>query len=372
MARQTDRFYREIRGSHKVVSYVDVVSPEQETIRLLATDGSVDCDKTAAIRRKCNISCVDPFGDLTPRKNGEILTPFGTEIRPYRGVEYEDGTQEICPLGVFRLSRATVTDSGGGSPVIGLEGFDRSRTISRAKFTSPYVISPGTNAITAIKAIVKRTFPEVEFDSISSSVATTAPLLYDAGSDPLEAIFKLATSVGCNAYFDASGRFAILPPHDINALPSADFTFIEGQGCTMLDLSREYSDEPGFNGYVVTGESVGDNLPPVRGEAWDDNPTSPTYRKGPYGEVPGFHTDNLAKTADQCKTIAKSLLADVLGFSSKLALTAWVNPSYEADDIVEVKRAKSAVDGIYSVDAFNVPLRANATQSLTLRERYPR
>jgi hypothetical protein len=372
MARMSDRFYKEIRKSHKVVSYVDVISPDNETVRLHALDGSVDCDKTAAIRRKIGVHCIDPTGVLTPRANGELLTPFGTEIRAYRGVEYADGEQEVASLGVFRLSRCTVADSNSGSPVITLEGFDRSRTIQRAKFTSPYVISPGTNAISAIKAIVQRTFPEVEFDSISSPVSTTAPLLYDAGSDPLEAIFSLAASVGCHAYFDAEGRFAILPPHDVNALPSADFTIIEGEGSTMLDLAREYTDEPGYNGFIVTGESVGDNLPPVRGEAWDDNPTSPTYRRGPYGEVPGFYTDNLAKTADQCTTVARALLAEALGFSSKLAVTTWVNPSYEADDIVEVKRLKSGVDGVYSVDAFSVPFRAGETQGLTLRERYPR
>lgn len=372
MGRQTERFYREIRRSHTVLSYVDVISPDQEVVRLTATDGQVDCDKSAAVRRKCTVQCIDPLGKLTPRKNGEILTPTGTEIRPYRGVRYTDGTTEICPLGVFRLSKASISDGTGGSPVISLEGFDRARTIQRAKFLTPYTIASGTNIVSAIKEIVRRSFPEIEYDTISSPLATTGPLLFDANSDPWEAVHGLATSIGCLSYFDVTGRMAILPPNDVNALPSPEFTLIEGDSCTMLQLAREYSDEPGFNGVIVSGQSIGDDLPPVRGEAWDDNPTSPTYRKGPYGEVPTFYTDNQSKTNDQAATVARSLLAQYLGFASKVAITATVNPSYEADDVLEVKRERAGVNGVYTVESFTVPLKASATQSLTLKELYPR
>ncbi|MFF8831392.1 DUF5047 domain-containing protein [Streptomyces sp. NPDC015131] len=368
MARQTDRFYETIRRSHDYFSYVDVISPDLETIRLPAVSGSVDIDRTAAVRRKLTCSSVDPLGVLTPREDGEVLTPRGTELRAYRGVRYPDGTEEVCPLGVFRLSKASISDTTGGSPTIDLECFDRSRTIARDKFTVPYTIASGTNVLTAIKHIVQRTFPAAQYDAITSTLTTTAPLLFDAGNDPWEAVTQLATSMGCEIYFDVEGRLVIAPPEDINALPAPDFTYIEGDGCTMIDLSRVYSDEPGHNGVIVTGESPGDEKPPVRGEAWDMNPTSPTYRFGPYGEVPMFHSDNLVKTNEEAQAVAQGILAAVLGASSQLSITATVNPSYEAGDVVEVRRDRSGVAGLYSVDAFNVPLR-DGTQSLTLRQR---
>jgi hypothetical protein len=370
MARQSDRFYEEIRRSHTTLSWIDVISPDQELIRLPAVDGQVDVDRSAAVRRKLSCQCIDPLGLVTPRDDGEILTPYGTELRAYRGVKYTDGTTEIAPLGVFRLSKSSISDSNTGSPVIQLEAYDRARTIARDKFKVPYTIAAGTNAMTALKAIVKQTFANVVFDTITSAVTTTGPLLYDAGSDPWEAIYQLAKSMGCEAYFDVEGRMAVLPPNDINALPSPDFSYVEGESSTMLDLGREFNDEGVFNGVIVTGESIGDQLPPVRGEAWDESPTSPTYRKGPYGEVPLFVTDNLAKTEEQCKAIAKSQLALILGDASRLSITGIVNPSYECGDIVRVTRAKSKVDGLYSVEAFNVPLRS-ATQSISLREQRP-
>lgn len=379
MATMSDRFYREIRKSHTAVSFVDIISPDQESIRLPLTDGWVDVDRTAQIRRHLTASGVDPTGILTPRKNGEILTPYGTEMRAYRGVIYpEDGVVELAPLGVFRLSACTITAGIQGTVSISLEGYDHSRTVSRDKFTVPYTIASGTNIITAIQDIIKRTFPNAEYDAISTTLATTGPYLYEAGGDPWDAATQLAQSLGCEIYFDVAGRIVIAPPPDINSLPAPDFTYIEKDGNSMLDLTRVFTDEPGYNGVIVTGESTGDELPPVRGEMWDMNPSSPTYRFGPYGEVPMFITDSTVKTVEDCQIMAQSQLALIIGYTSQLTLTTIVNPSYEGGDVIQVKRPLSGIDGLYVADAFNIPLMTGitstggtATQSLYLRERRP-
>jgi len=373
VATQTDEFYYRIRRSHTVVSYVDLIAADQETRRLKVLEGEVACDRTAQVRRSLNCRLVDPLGEITPRNTGEILTPYGSELRAYRGIKWQndDGTwsEEICPLGVFRLSKSSISYRADGTSEIAVEAYDHSRTIQRDKFLAPYAIESGTNLLDAIKEIVKRTFPDVVYDAITTTLTTTAPMLLDTGSDPWEACTNLAKSMGCEIYFDVEGRLAVVPPPDVAAQPAPDFTYIEGDHCTMIDLSREFSDENAFNGVVVTGESPGDELPPVRGEAWDDSPTSPTYRYGDYGEVPMFLTDNTAKTEEDCAKIAKAELALILGRPASLSITALVNPSYEAGDVVEVALERAGVDGLYGLDAFNVPLSGSATQRLTLRER---
>lgn len=369
MARMTDRFLEEIRRSHRFISYVDVIGPDQELIRLPATDGDVKVDSTAEIRRTCSIKCVDPTGDLTPTGHGGILTPYGTEIRPYRGVVYDNGEVEVAPLGVFRLAKSAVDDSTGGSPEISLEGFDRSRTVKRDKFTTPYVVEEGTNLLAAIQDILERTFPDLTYDSITTEQVNTAPRLYDAGADPWQACTELASAMGCVIFFDVDGSVRIAPPVDINALPAPDFTYIEGSGCTMTDLSRVFTDEPGFNGVILTGESPGDELPPVRAEVWDEEPTSPTYRYGPYGEVPTFITDQLVKTEEEAQAAAQAHLNSVLGFSAELDITATVHPGLDAGDVVEVRRARTGISGLYAVDAFSVPLGKSGTQGITLRQK---
>lgn len=373
MATQTDDFYYRIRRSHQVVSYVELVSADQESRLLKVLEGEVSCDRTALVRRGLTCRLVDPTGEITPRETGEILTPYGTELRAYRGIKWknDDGTwsEEICPLGVFRLAKSSITYKADGTSDISVEAYDRSRTVQRDKFLAPYAIEAGTNILTAIQEIIKRTFPGIEYDAITTTLTTTAPMLLDTGSDPWEACTGLAKSMGCEIYFDVTGRLAVVPPPDIAAQPAPDFTYIEGDHCTMIDLARDFNDEQGFNGVVVTGESPGDEKPPVRGEAWDDSPTSPTYRYGDYGEVPMFLTDNTAKTEEDCIKIAKAELALIVGRPASLSITALVNPSYEAGDVVQVKLNRAGVDGLYGLDAFNVPLTGSATQRLALRER---
>lgn len=366
-SRATPRLLAEIRRSHRVYSYIDVISPTQETLRLPATGGEVSVDRTAEIRRACRATCIDPTGLLVPSSADSLLTPYGTILRPYRGVQYTDGSIEVCPLGVFRLAKSAVDDSTGGSPDIKLEAYDLSRTVQRDKFVVPYVIPVGTNMIDAIKAILERTFPDLDYDAISTTRTTSAPKLYDVGDDPWKACTDLATSLGCEIYFNVDGWVVIAPPVDIDALPSPDFTYIEGQGCVMTNLSRVFTDEPGYNGVVITGESPGDELPPVRAVAWDEEPTSATYHLGPYGEVPMFITDQTIKTAEDAQSTADQLLRNLLGFSSGLSISGIVNPSYEAGHVVQVERQRSRVTGLYAVDAFNVPLRATDLQNLTLR-----
>lgn len=373
MGRASDRFLLEVRRSHTVWSYVDVISPDQEVRRLVAVDGEVNVDRTAQYRRAARIDCIDPEGVFIPDGTSGILTPYGTEVRPYRGVRYSDGTIEVYPLGVFRISSGTFTEASASSASSGvriqLNMFDRSRTVSRDRFTNTYVIASGTNILSAIKLILGRTFPDLEYDTITTGLTTSAPTVYATGDDPWVAVTELATSIGCEIYFNTDGWIVIAPPTDIDSLPAPDFSYIEGARNTMTDLQSVYSDEPGFNGVIVTGESAGDELPPVRAEAWDNEPSSPTYRLGPYGEVPQFIQDSNVKTTAAAQAMADSILKGMLGFSSQLSVTAWVNPVLEAGDVVQVERARLNVTGLYTVDAFTVPLRKDGSQNLRLRSK---
>lgn len=365
--RASQRFITEIKRSHRVISYVDVTSPTNQTTRLNFTAGDVKVDRTAETRRSFTGTCLDPTGEITPDDPTDLLTPFGTTLRPYRGVQYADtGEVEVMPLGVFRLSKSNVKDDGGGVS-ISLEAYDLSRTVARDKFTDVYVIPAGTNIIQAIKDILSQTFDDLQYDTISTTLVTTQPIVYDVSDNPWEKASLLARSVGCELYFDVDGWVVIAPPVDINALPSPDFTYVEGQGTTLLDLDKTFSDEPGYNGIVLTGESPGDELPPVRAVVWDEDPTSATYHLGPYGEVPQFVTDQNIKTQEDADSTAAQLVKGLLGFSYQLSVTSWCNPALEAGNVAQVVRPKSKVSGLFAVDAFNVPLAASGTQSLTLR-----
>lgn len=369
----SDDFLREIQKSHQVRSYVDVITHDNRTFRLDATDGSVTVDRTADIRRRCTVKCIDRDGTITPLNAESILTPFGTELRLYRGVTYTSGVlagkEEVVPLGVFRLSKATVSDSVGGSTDISLEAYDLSRTVRRDKFTDVYTVATGTSIVQAIKDIIGRTFPDLQFDTFASTVTNAAPLVYDANTDPWDAATSLATSIGCEIYFTATGVLKVAPPVDIDHLPAPAFSYIEGNGCTMLDLNVVFTDEPGYNGVVLTAEAAGADTPPIRSVVWDAEPSSPTYHLGPYGEVPMFITNSTVTTQADADSAAAAQLNQILGFSSQLDLTVMVNPALDANDVIQVTRERSGVDSKYAIDAVGIPMLASGSSALSLRQK---
>lgn len=373
MLEVSDAFLAEIQKSHMVRSWVDVITHDNRTFRLQATGGEVNVDRTADVRRRCSVSCVDPTGEITPINAESILTPLGTELRLYRGVEYTSGVLagkvETVLLGIFRLSKASVKDSVGGSPDISLEGYDLSRTIRRDRFTDVFTVAAGSTLVDSIKLIAQRTFPDVDFDAFASPVTTTTPIVFDADTDPWEAMNTLAQSAGCEVFFTADGRLKVAPPVDIDHLPAAQFSYIEGKGCTLLDLDVVFTDEPGYNGVVLTAESAGGDTPPVRSIVWDNEPSSPTYYLGPYGKVPMFITDSNITTQADADSAAAAQLNLILGFSSQLSITASVNPALDANDVVQVTRQRSGVNSKFAIDSLTIPLKYDGTSDINVRQK---
>lgn len=363
------QFFEEISGSHTVFSYVDVLGPDNKVIRIDATDGNVNVDRTATYRRQCNITCVDPTGVITPKSEDDVLTPYGTEIRPYRGVRYAGGTVEVVPLGVFRLSKVTVTDASSSAATSGivLEGYDRSRTVERDKFIAPYTVAVGTNIVQAIKDILARTFSDLTYDTVATNLTATAPMVFDVNISPWQAATTLAEAIGCEVFFDANGDVVIAPPVDVDHLPAADWTYIEGNGCQMLALGVVYTDEPGTNGVVLTGESTGSETAPVRSVVWDNVPSSPTYHLGPYGEVPAFVTNSVVVTQADADSVAAATLNSMIGVTSQLAITSMVNPALDTNDTVDVQRSQEGIAAKYAIDSLVIPLMAATTATVNLR-----
>lgn len=363
----SDRFLREIATSHEVYSYVDVVGPNLEEQRLQCTGGQVTLDVTAQVRRYGNLLFTDDTGEFEA-----LLVQPGVELKPFRGVRYSDGTVEVAPMGVLRISTIDLFDDSGGSRDIIVECYDRSRTVMRDSFTVPYVIPEGTNLLVAIKDILARTFAGLDYDAMSTQIVTSAPKIYDSSIDPWTACADLAMSMGCEIFFDSVGNVVVAPPVDIDALPTPSFRYAEGKGCTMLNLEKKYTDDPGYNGIVLIGESVGDEQAPVMSIQWDEEPTSFTYHLGPYGEVPLFITDQNVKTQQDADNAATAWLRQLLGFASQITLIALLNAALDAGDVVEIVRERSNVSGLYTIDGMIMPMKASETATITLRQKRTR
>ena len=95
---------------------------------------------------------------------------------------------------------------------------------------------------------------------------------------------------------------------------------------------------------------------PVRVEVWDDDPASPTYRYGPFGEVPRFYTSSLVTTEAQATAAGEAILRRATGLVEGVSWTSLVDPAVDVGDIVAVVNPAVRVNRVMVLDSVTVPL----------------
>ena len=309
----TDAFRQEIRRSHKSIIQVDVYSVGVKVATIYPNDGSVTVDSRRTIRRTVSMTVVDEDGTLTPGQGAVtgLLNPYGTELFVYRGVEYTDGERELVPIGVFVLTQVAVNEGEAGE-VISLQGSDRSIRVSRNKFLDPYRISSGTLLESALVTLLRDRWIDVQTDFPSTGVALPDVVIEaQSGNDPWAAAINIAEAFGYDLAFDADGvvRMRIIPDVTIDDPVEV---YEDGSEAVLTSVSRTFDSGRSYNGVIVTSQGSQVDAP-FRAIVWDENPNSPTYRFGAFGEVPFFYTSSLITTPDQAAVTAAALLRKATG-----------------------------------------------------------
>jgi hypothetical protein len=366
----TDNFLSSVRKSHISKVKVEIYDAATGTILSEASpiSGEVTIDNRRSIRRQCSLEFVDTNGTLVPTNNkSSVLLPFNREVKIYRGVQYLDGTEELVPLGVFQITTVDISDSGAGVKV-SIQGSDRSLRISKAKWTNhDFYIEDATPKETAIAQILKNRYPSVKTDFPTTNQVTT--LIYptlDQSSDPWKEALKIAESAAMDLYFDENGTARMRPIPDPD-LGKALVEYTDGEDSVLTQLGRNLSSDESYNHVVYTGE--GTNLTiGVIGEAFDNNPSSPTYVTT-YGSVPLFKSSPNILTVAEAEEAARAELKKVIGASEKITWDQIVNPAHDVYDLVKVVRPSSGVDRTLMLDAITIPLAPTATMNAIGRSR---
>jgi len=277
-----------------------------------------------------------------------------------------DGTNdEYIPIGVFTLNESEIHDGMDGL-TIELSGTDLSRRVSRNRWETTYVLYSGTNVGTAIQRIVSDRLPGTQFNFASTEDVT--PTLFfgeDSSNDPWQDAQDLALGAGMELYFDPRG-ICCLRPEPNPDIDSPVWDFEDLVNPTILDITRRVTDENTYNRLVVIGEGSALDAP-VRGEAQDDDPASPTYVLGPYGYVTQVVRSNMVLTSDQAQRAAESLLLRQKGATEEIELQVIGNPALEPGDIVNVKRSRSKIYGSFIIDSMQIPLGAQDAMRIVSR-----
>jgi hypothetical protein len=363
-------FKEAVRKSHSAIVKVEIYDTANGTILSTASpiSGEVSIDNRRSIRRECTLEFVDTDGTLVPINNiSSILLPYNREVKIYRGISFPDGTEELVPLGVFIITSVDITETAQGVK-ISIKGSDRSLVLARAKFTNhEFYIEAGTAKETAIENILKYRYPKVKTIFPATNQVTT--LLYptlDQSSDPWREALKIAESASMDLYFDENGIARMRPIPDPDK-GTAIATYSDGTDSVLIQIARSLSIDESYNGVIYTGEGTNLSIG-VIGEAWDDNPSSPTYRKT-YGEVPLFKSSPTILTVGEAQEAASAELKKVIGASEKITWDQLVNPAHDVYDLVKVTRSPVGVDKILMLDAISIPLAASGTMNAIGRSR---
>src|SRR5690606_40052531 len=97
----------------------------------------------------------------------------------------------------------------------------------------------------------------------------------------------------------------------------------------------ELSRDGVYNAVVARGEGA-DTETPIQAVVVDDDPDSPTYWHGPFGQVPRFYASPLITDVAQAKSAAASLLKRSLGLPYSVSFGTIVNPALEPLDPIRI------------------------------------
>jgi hypothetical protein len=366
----SDTFKTALKKSHTVVSKVELWKGGVYLQDLPISDGQVTVDDQP-IRRRISVAVVDKNRTLLPRLPTDPMGVVDSELRAYRGIKFVSGTTEYVPLGVFDIATVVSDDSGEGLH-IRVEGFDKARRVIRARMTNEYLIPAGTNYVTAIQDLLTFRYPDIQFGMFNSTTLTTPQIVLKTGDDPWAKAQRMALEgLGCDIYFDVNGFCVCADVPDISAATSL-WDYIEGSEATFLYINRSLTNEETFNHVIVTSENPERSLP-LRAEAFDNNPFSPTYYLGPYGDVVDWVFSELSPgnaTQATVDTIATAIYNKRLGFVELVRFNAIVNPAHEVGDTITITRANSQLVGdLYVIDKLTIPLLAERPMDASTRKR---
>lgn len=342
----TDRFLATLPQSHRVLTQVTLFRTDGKVIDLPHTGGSVPVARGQAIRRTCTVTSADV--SLIPTSPADELAVYGARLRIARGIDYGDGTQELVPLGLFRL------DDVDGDPLLGpvtLTGKAIECIIADDKFTVPYRAT-GT-VVSAITNLILRSIPDAGIVSLVTD-APIGPRTWDIEGDPWAAIQEIAAVVGAECYTSADGTFVIAQLPDLLAVAPV-WTVAAGEGGVYVKGTRGMSASGVFNGVLARGDNTETATIATPYLATDSDPSSPTYWGGPYGRRPFFYTSSTLTNAVATQAAAELKLRAVKAPNATGDFSSLPNPALDPGDVLRVVHPDGLRE-LHQVAGFTVPL----------------
>jgi hypothetical protein len=341
--------------SHWAGTSVTLIWPDgsRPDSQVLATEGSVEQDWSAMVRRRGSLSLAVGWTTTTGqlRQVAEDMVSRGGRLLLQRSVKLMDGREHWTPLGLLRVESSQAQIPAGK---VSVDCMDLGAALADDRFLTPRSIPAGPSRVQAIADLIAETIPGAAL-TVGAGVVDSAMPAAVWDEDRAGACHETARSLGAVLAADTAGGFRL-------DLPSDAAVWTVDAGGVLVSASMRAERDKTYNAVRASGESSEAGAPV--GFAYDDDPASPTRWGGPFGRRPRYYSSPLLTTVAQCEAAAASILADSIGLTRSIEFDAIAHPGLEAGDVITLVSGDVSED--HRVDTVKIPL---GTGKLSARTR---
>lgn len=369
MARYTDPFLNAIMTSHQISVRAELTPINGEPIcSLPLVSGSVSADRNALVRRSAQFT-VDPT--LAPTSTLDRLTPYGAQVRIWRGIRYTNATVEDYPIFTGRVESVDNAIDG-----VTVRCMDHNADIVDAKFANPSdgVATYNELCYSEARRFIRQVFPTATVRIETPSLAKVTRAM-TVERERTELLNLLCTPMGAEWYADFSGVFHIRTlPAVITPTTQPTWIIDSGDRGVTVDRTATLDRVDVYNQVIVEGEAIGGALGaygewhvPGPGESGYD-PNNPMSFGGPFGKVAGFFSGQAVNTTADANALAKTLCLNSIAKTRSVTVTCIPNPKLGLGDVVRIFGLSAGIDGMYFVQSIDMPLGPDEAMQVILNE----
>ena len=236
--------------------------------------GSVSAALVNGVSRSLDLALDETW---YPWNDDDLLNPYGNRLKVWRGIKFAEGHVSKWVVFTGRIQRAGMVDNGQ----VKVDAADRASEVAEFKFVRPENSQAGNDIASETQRVIGDAVPDAVFGTFDLFTVPVAPMTWQ--QDRVQALSELSTSVGALWYPIADGAFTQRRyPWTQPGTPVVFYRDGEGGTVSKSFPARDRSNV--FNSVAVTGERLNGSAPKYA-PAQDDQPASPTWVGGNFGQI---------------------------------------------------------------------------------------
>lgn len=367
-------------GNIKISAHVNILRSGIVIADLPIETGSITLDRTAAIRRTCNLTLTPEDSRTLDPSWMQTFEASGNEMRPWWQITYSDGTTDEVSLGTFTIVESLITDSGTDLTVK-ITGYDRSWIMQQNKLLKPYLVQPGITVDAAIQKLISDnwTGSPLNFNiQPQSEVIPGTGALVRAGKSVWSEALLLSASIGYELFMDPYGTVTGMPvPTPSAQAPVMTLTTYQASGLKWASVKSTRKGVYSAFGLIGEGSKAtlnkaGTKLTmkkiPIYASSYDTDPNSATYYLGPFGTVGNSKRSTVVSSQTQGQAVTDGELRNQRGAMTGLDITTLPIPLLDAYDVVAIVAQRLGINGNYVVDGWTATIHFDASMQVVVRQ----